>query len=86
MTECENNYLIKKDTVILIPYTCTAIYDKTTISAIELIYNGFLKGNKDKRVIRSVDNKDVSTCLKVEINYDKYSYKYSYIINDKECE
>jgi hypothetical protein len=86
MNECENNYLIKKDTVILIPYTCTAIYDKTTISAIELIYNGFLKGNKDKRVIRSVDNKDVSTCLKVEINYDEYSYKYSYIINDKECE
>ena len=36
--------------------------------------------------IRSVDNKDVSTCLKVEINYDEYSYKYSYIINDKECE
>lgn len=86
MTECDSNYLIKKDTVILIPYTCTAIYDKTTISAIELIYNGFLKGNKDKRVIRSVDNKDVSTCLKVEINYDEYSYKYSYIINDKECE
>lgn len=90
LSPCDSEYLVNKNTVILIPYTCNKVEDKTILSALELLYNGFLNSgisdNGVKKVIRSTDNKDVSECLKVEISFDKSNYEYSYVINDKECE
>ena len=41
-----------------------------------------------EEIMENVDSSNINQIQtdNIEINYDKESYKYSYIINDKECE
>jgi len=75
---------------VLIPFKCERITDEITLTALELAHNGFLNTvvleDGNRKIIRSTDEKDVSTCLKITIKYDANKYKYTYQVDDSLCD